>query len=197
MTTEQFKIFWTTTYPDGILISHSFRHIYNDRWFRIHSLPKSKRYAENKKEWTLLFDRQNGIITDLLGNNSKFILVTGDYYYEGVKENYPISKTKSISDIQFFPLEHINLHQQSPDEYEEGQVYRPLFSEQIWAPNKFNDLLKEIADDELRAFFISKENNCIIAPYDGGIDVILKDSKTRDNFKEKYKNFLSARQDGL
>jgi len=37
----------------------------------------------------------------------------------------------------------------------------------------------------------------IAAPYDGGVDFILKNNQTRDNFKEKYKEWLSEREDGL
>lgn len=37
-----------------------------------------KRYAESDKEWRILLERQNKIITDLLGIDSKAILVTGE-----------------------------------------------------------------------------------------------------------------------
>jgi len=57
--------------------------------------------------------------------------------------------------------------------------------------------LRDIADDRLRTFFISSGNQAIAAPYDGGIDFILKDIETKDFYKEKYKDWLSARQDGL
>lgn len=78
MTAEEFDTFWTSTYPNTVLISYYFKHDYADRWFRIHSLPELKRYAEDEKEWQLLLDRQNTIITDLLGSGEEFLLVTGD-----------------------------------------------------------------------------------------------------------------------
>lgn len=197
MTAEQFEIFWSSMYPDTIPVSHFFRHAFSDRWFRIHSLPKSKRYAENKVEWNILLDRQNKIITDILGENSKVIFVTGDFYYEGYIELHPITDSKSITDMSFVSLDNIDLHKMSPDMYDQGQIYRPIFSEQIWQANKFNNLLKEIANEQLSAFFISEEKKCIIAPYDGGIDFILKDIETKKIYKEKYKDWLSARRDGL
>mgnify|MGYP000411485810 CR=1 FL=1 len=52
--------------------------------------------------------------------------------------------------------------------------------------DKHNDLLRAIANDETRALFVSVEKNVLVAPYDGGIDLILKDSETRDNYKKKY-----------
>jgi hypothetical protein len=197
MTAEQFEIFWSSTYPDTIPISHYFRYDFNDRWFRIHSLPESKRYAENETDWNILLDRQNKIITDIIGENSKVIIVTGDFYYEGHIELHPITDSKSITDMSFISLDNIDLHKISPYEYDQGQIYRPIISEQIWQANKFNNLLIEIADEKLSAFFISLENKSIIAPYDGGIDIILNDSEAKKDYKEKYKDWLSERQDGL
>ena len=69
MTKEQFEKFWISTFPDTLPISHLFKFDYKDRWFRIHSLPKSKRYADNENEWEILLSRQNQIINDLLGGN--------------------------------------------------------------------------------------------------------------------------------
>ena len=57
MTKEEFNTFWTKTYPDTIPISHFFKHDYSNRWFRIHSLPYSKRYAESAEEWNILLIR--------------------------------------------------------------------------------------------------------------------------------------------
>jgi hypothetical protein len=37
----------------------------------------------------------------------------------------------------------------------------------------------------------------IIAPYDGGVDIIFGDKHPLSIFKEKYKNWLSKREDGL
>lgn len=197
MTAEEFEKFWTSTYPHTILIPHYFKHDYVDRWFRIHSLPESKRYAEDEEEWQLLLDRQNTIITDLLGNGEEFLLVTGDAEMEGYTELHPISEVKSIQDFSFTFLTPIDLHKLNPEEYEKGHIYKPMFSEQIWQPNKFNDLLKDIANDELRAFFVSTHNNCIVAPYDGGIDFIVRDRQTKEALRKKYKEWRSDREDGL
>ncbi len=81
--------------------------------------------------------------------------------------------------------------------FDEGVFFRPSFTETIWEIDKHNDLLRAIADDETRALFVSMEKNVLVAPYDGGIDLILKDSETRDNYKKKYKQWLSERDDGL
>jgi len=197
MTAEDFKIFWNSSYPETVPISHYFKHDYPDRWFRIHSLPDSKRYADNDNEWNILLQRQNQIITDLLGENSNFLLVTGEYTMEGYTELHPLTEVDPISKIPFTTLAEIDLNNLSPDNYDPGAFYHPMFSEQIWEPKKFDNLLREIAYDNLRAFFVSIEKELMVAPYDGGIDFILKNSETRDFYKKKYSTWLSSRQDGF
>jgi hypothetical protein len=197
MTAEEFNMFWISNYPETVPISHYFKHDYFDRWFRIHNLPESKRYADNDEEWSILLHRQNQIITDLLGENSNFLLVTGEYTMEGYTELHSLTEVGSLAQIPFILLAKMDLNKLRPDEYDPGAFYHPMFSEQIWVPQKFDNILREIAYDNLRAFFISIEKELIIAPYDGGIDFILKNSETRDLYKEKYNSWLSSRQDGL
>ncbi len=79
MTKEEFNKFRSLAYPNTPPISHRFKNDYKDRRFRIHSLPKSKRYAKSENERNILLMRQNKIITDLFTDNSKILLVTGDY----------------------------------------------------------------------------------------------------------------------
>lgn len=61
----------------------------------------------------------------------------------------------------------------------------------------WNELLMGIANWELSAFFVALDGQVIIAPYDGGVDVILKDEPTRDACREKYRDWLSAHESGL
>jgi hypothetical protein len=44
---------------------------------------------------------------------------------------------------------------------------------------------------------MSVDDDTLIAPYDGGVDLILKDKEIRDQYKSKYRNWLSKRDDGL
>lgn len=197
MTADQFTHLWNSRYPGTIPIPHFFKHDYADRWFRIHSLPQSKRYAEDEGEWEILLGRHNTIITDIFGDNSKVMLVTGEFFADGTVEMHPREETNSFSEIEFVPLDIIDLYKMRPDHYEPGQTYKPMLSEQIWQRNKFDNLLKEIANDKLEAFFIAVDNECIVAPYDGGIDFILKNEHTKSIYKTKYRKWLSSREDGL
>jgi hypothetical protein len=197
MTAEEFKMFWAGNYPKTIPIAHYFKHDYPDRWFRIHSLPESKRYAEDDEEWGILLLRQNQIVTDLLGENANFLLVACEYTGEGDSELHPLLEAGSVAQIAFISLDKIDLNKLSPTEYVPGSFVQPMLSKQIWVPQKFDSILRDIANDTLAAFFISIENELIIAPYDGGVDFILKNSDTRDDYKKKYSSWLSLTKNGF
>jgi hypothetical protein len=83
------------------------------------------------------------------------------------------------------------------EEYDKGDFYKPAFAETIWNSNQHDKLLKEIANDNLKAFFISIDKSVIVAPYDGGIDFVFKNIQTKDFYKKQYTNWLSERADGL
>jgi hypothetical protein len=197
MTKEDFKKLWTNRYPGSEPISYTFRHKYPHRWFRIHSLPDSKRNPDNEDEWTIILERQNSIMTDIFGDGSKILILTGDYHFEGNTELHPIDDVDSIKEFSFNKLDDIDLHKFYPDEYDNGHVFRPIFCDSNWAPHKFDNVLRDIAQDSVRVFSMSVDNDTLIVPYDGGVDLILKDRETRDQYKSKYSGWLSKRNDGL
>ncbi len=197
MTKEEFNTYWTKTFPKTNPISHLFKHDYSERWFRIHSLPESKRYAANDADWEILLSRQNEIITDLFGVDNTLLLVTGDYDLEDQKTIHVTDDEEILKPFSFVRLDNIELNKIDAERYDEPNIYRPAFAQTIWKPNYHDKLLREIANDNVRAFFVSFEKNVIVAPYDGGIDFVLKDSLTREKYQNKYKQWLSEREDGL
>lgn len=193
MTPEQFKTYWTKTYPDSYPIDYELKTIFSNRWFRIHSLPDSKRYAENDDEYKIILSRQNRLISDLFQSDD-FIIVIGFY-------NYDLSSplTDDYFDLdKFHKIDTLALHKIRPDEYQDDEVYYEIYMKpDNWESDKLNDLLTKIADSEIRAMLVNSTKNIIVVPYDGGMDIILPDTKTRDDFKIKYKDWLSSREDGL
>jgi hypothetical protein len=61
-----------------------------------------------------------------------------------------------------------------------------------------DEVLLCAADDRVtNLFIVSIERKRIFAPYDGGVDVVLRDFAEREEFKSRYANWLSKRSDGL
>lgn len=193
MNVKEFNEYWDLNYPESNPIGHELRNVYPHRWFRIHSLPKAKRYAESEDEYNLILDRQNRLIADLVKENSEIILVAGRYEVE----------LKDETSIEFSGLGKfdrcrvLSLHQIHPEEYENEYFYFVYFQLDVWKRNSKDELLKNIADGEFRAMIVCPESNCIVALYDGGVDVIVGSGEIRDQLKSKYRDWLSEREDGL
>lgn len=196
MTTDQFKKYFASNYSECIPVGHLYRTTYPHRWFRIHSLHESKRYPDTPEEWELLLNRQNTIITDVLGEDAVIFLVTG-YYKTGLPVSIAFEESAFLQNKDLTELELNEFNKENSDDFNKDLFYKAFFCRQTWKHKKLDALLKEIANDELRVFLVSPDKNCIIAPYDGGIDFILKDSRTRDFYMQKYKQWLSKRADGL
>ena len=197
MTKEDFQELWTLNYPNTVPISYLFKHDYSDRWFRIHSLPESKRYADNDTEWEILLSRQNEIITDLFGLDTPILLVTGEYNWGDQRTIHITEEEEIFKPFAFIRLDNIDLFKIDSEQYDEPDIYRPAFTRTVWKPNYHDNILREIATDKIRAFFVSFDKKVIVAPYDGGVDFVLKDSLTKENYKNKYRQWLSEREDGL
>jgi len=193
MTPSEFIKYWNKEYPETSPIGYELRHVYQDRWLRIHSLPESKRYAENENEYKIILERQNQLIEDIIGNKTEIAISFGFYTNDITSENY-----KELNDFgEFYKVLTIDLHKENPEEYEPEMFFDIYVKIDHWQTNKKNEILRAIADDRIMAIFVCPSNRRIIAPYDGGVDIILESTEKRDEMKLKYKDWLSKREDGL
>jgi hypothetical protein len=175
---QAFLKMWNARYPETPPISHMFKHRIPHRWARIHSLPGSKRYAETDEEWACLLQRQYSVIDHLVEVGTPLTVVINAY-----KEDNPLLKSERVTFTGTFSA---------------GEGEREVachLSRATWQRARHEPLLRLIAADDMRAFFIAPD--CLIAPYDGGVDVIFKDEAERDAFKHRYRDWLSERADGL
>jgi hypothetical protein len=174
----QFLDYWQALYPETPPINHLFKRHLRTRWARIHSLPEAKRYADDKPEWDELLRRQNNVIDSLVPQGTMIKIVIN---YIAI-DNYLFKS---------FDLENIGVFVD-----EEGEtVYQSFQFETTWESHTLNPVLMMIAHDDMRAFIIAPD--CLISPYDGGLDLILKDPHTCWEFKRKFPHWLSKREDGL
>jgi len=193
MEQQEFKSLWKSKFPEAYPIGHELKWVYEDRWFRIHSLPESKRYAKTEEEYQIIFKRQNKIIGDLIGENEEVILLFGLYRDDVINSNY----AEIDEFIRFQKVDTLELHKIRPEENEE-ELYVDIFIKQtLWKSHQRNDILKAIADDKIRMMIIDTNKNRIINPYDGGVDLIVESEEVRDKYKEKYKMWLSRHPQGL
>lgn len=198
MTKQQFSAFWARNFSEIPPINYLFKHHLKHRWLRIHSLPDAKRYAQTSEEWAILLERQHQVFSDLLPQNTKICIVSGIYsntekvFEKNLFDTLPYFKT-----LKFKELPIIDMFKLSGEWANKGIKFTPCFAEEIFVPSRFDDILKSIANDEWRLFFIDPKSTVIIAPYDGGVDIIFKTEHQLAFYKNKYQNWLSKRVDGL
>jgi hypothetical protein len=190
MNKTEMQLFWQANYTLCPPINFLFKIFYTDRWLRIHSLPDSKRYADTDEEWQILLGTQNAILDDIFKDGETFYLLVG--VYSSGKINIldkPDIDNECLNKFDFTPLEIIDLHAISKEYYDEDIFYTPYFATLQYKSSEYNDVLKTVANDEIRVFFLNDVTNTIFAPYDGGVDIIYPDTTTRDFYKTKYSHY--------
>ena len=60
---------WQERWPACRPIGHELRDTAPSTWVRFHSLPESKRYAEDEDEYRVLLDRHNTVIGELVADS--------------------------------------------------------------------------------------------------------------------------------
>ena len=196
---SSFDYKWNKFFPNKVPISYLFKYYFPNNWIRLHSLPNSKRYADNAVETDLLLRRQNQIISDCLTSETPVFIVSGNSFIGD--SSIPNYDQVSILQYDFISGSRINLHEIDPEYFDDGEnndlYFTPAFTEIVWEQNLHNDLLLKIANDETHAFLISFEKKIIVAPYDGGLDIIIDDFNLKNQMKQKYHEMLSTRDDQL
>ncbi|MGL4637764.1 MAG: DUF3885 domain-containing protein [Beijerinckiaceae bacterium] len=179
LTAKDFMSQWRREHPDILPIKDLLNgRNFPNRWMRIHSLPQSKRYAETPEEWAILLHRQNTLIDHLVPHHTPVQFVV----------NWIEPDSHLFKAYDPVPLGVLQEGEGEPE-------YDSYLLETTWENHSHNPILIMIADESLRGFFIAPD--CVIAPYDGGVDVIVKEPQTCYALKHRFKDWLSARPDGL
>lgn len=201
MTADEFLSFWPTVASAEAPVSYLFKWKLRERWFRIHSLPESKRYAETPVEWQLLLQRHYSLLKDLLGTEERLLLITGHYTLADDKQDTSlqefVAREDAFSGLLFTALPVVDIHALSPDVYWLDTHYWPLLAEVTLDMPQIEPILRAVADDISSVFFIGPQSRIIVAPYDGGVDIILPNILMRDQYRQKYSDWLPTNEDGL
>jgi len=202
ITQKCFQDFWKSKYGEIPPLSHILREFFTNKWFRIHSLPDSKRYAENDVEMQIILNRQNILISDLFGSHKAYLLL-----FYTISKKPESARINQISNV--IMLNNIRLDIALPEYYDYECYFVSGFVNKIWEATSIDTCLEKIANYEMITSFdacecyfshiliIDISRNRIIAPYDGGVDIFLNTQCERDFFKSKYKDWLSTHECGL
>ena len=194
MNDDAFLAFWRSHYgdcpPAGFLLHETFP----ERWFRIHSLPDSKRYADTARETTALLARHNTVATDVLGDGAPCVVVTKAEYNPRVGR--PARGHVQFARLQLRPLVVVTAN--NPNDTGAGWSIPLALARITWQPGALDDVLLDVANALLGPFLIvSETTGRVYAPYDGGADLFLANAIERDEFRGRYEAWLSSHPSGL
>ena len=190
---REFEKFWNNYFNQTIPLNYLFKEVYHERWLRIHSLPQSKRYPDNDLEMNIILQRQNQIISDIYNENEEIYLVMANIIHK--KEKHEL--INFYPNLNFERSYSIELEKHFSNNFNNDEILDVFVCEKKWNLNSYDEILKDIANDISRVFFISLNNKIIVSPYDGGIDIIFNSETDKNIHREKYKEWISNRIDEL
>ncbi|MEU6205846.1 hypothetical protein ABZ814_19960 [Micromonospora musae] len=185
---------WDQRWPECPPFAHWLRGRYPDRWVRFHSLPGSKRYADNEGEYAILLDRHYAVLSEL-GPGAVLLVVTSEWTEGPATAPQMWPRRSEIAPSAW----HWQTLLEDPEEEPEYRTYTQLYAETIpWRPVAIDVLLRAVADDELANVILAPTDlRWLYHPYDGGADVILPTREQRDALKAQHPEWLSQQSSGL
>jgi hypothetical protein len=169
---------WQQNYPETPPITYHFKRHLTPRWVRIYSLPEAQRYPNNQADLDILLARQNAVIDHLVPQGQPI-----QFVFNWLGRDMQLFQSVQLTRLGVF-------HDVAAE-----TSYDSWLLNDGWEKDKFNSWLTMIADEQMRGFILATD--CIISPYDGGMDIILKDVPTAQAFKRHFPGWISPREDGL
>lgn len=173
---------WYKVAGDYPPIAEDLRVYFKEQWVRFYSLPDGKRYAETASENVEVLKRYNDLITEFAAeDNIIVILAKWNDKLNGHVDNF------KDGDMQFSYWQTIQ-----PNDSNES--YRHLYVCEVkWINGALDPLLTKVANwEEAGVILTSERSTWLIAPYDGGIDIILDTSQESDCIKDKYSDWAAT-----
>ncbi len=192
-----FDAAWRTRWAASRPIGHELRSWAHQTWVRFHSLPQSKRYAENDAEYEELLSRHFALLEEL---SASAAASTEDPRAVTVAwSDSPERAERSPRLLSAFPSG--TYWQSVPYDLSEPDypVWVHLYvGETGLDAEDLRALLLCVADDGTRDVIICPPGaEWLYHPYDGGGDVIAPDPATRDLLRDLHADWLPSNPQGL
>lgn len=174
---------WELRWPACPPIGYELRTAYPERWVRFHSLPGSKRHAEDDNEYATVLNRYNTVLDELFLGQEVLVLTP-----EWTSDPAPSAHATAAG--SYWTSARVD-----PDD----PAYTHIFVRQVrWERGCINEVLRAVADFVVAGVMITDVAvRRIYHPYDGGADVLLETSADRDRLRAKYSDWLSTHPQGL
>jgi hypothetical protein len=188
---------WDAACGDCRPVSYELRGCLRDRWVRFHSLPGSKRYAEDEDEHAELMGRHLTVLTELLSHGSagkagELVILTASW------SGTPAPAPREPELAAILPADYWT-SKLTDDSDPAAPTWTHLWVSAARLPShELAQLLDMTADYQTAGVIITTAAiDWLYAPYDGGADVIATTSGHRDQLRRAHQDWLSAHPSGM
>jgi hypothetical protein len=183
---------WRLHFGDLPAVAHLMRRHLQGRWLRIHSLPDSKRYAEDESEFAELARRHNLVATEILGSSDVLLVAhaRGDIDdFRSAYATFDWAQRSGLANAEPTMVQNV-------DDPAERLVLG--YSRIPWTPGSWDDLLRDVANYVVPSVVIYNSlSGEVYAPYDGGADVFVRNADRVTELRTRWQDWMSTRPDGL
>jgi hypothetical protein len=184
---------WKAHFGELPPVGHELRAALRDRWLRIHSLPDSKRYADNDAEYAELLRRHYLVAGEILGEGREVIL---GLHANGNERDLHSSlldlawsKSLGVPDLPAVVF---------PALEQDDDAIVSVTCTVRWATGAWDALIRDVADWRAASVVLCNPGSGeVYAPYDGGADVIVANSHRVATLKGRWSEWLSTHPFGL
>lgn len=194
LTAQGLTELWERRWPECPPLAHWLRSRYPNRWVRFHSLPESKRYADDETEYAIVLHRHRAVLSEL-DPGADILVVTSEWTESAAATPRMWPRRSELAPEAW----HWRTLLEEPDEDPQYRIYTQLYAQTIpWQPGALDILLRAVADDELANVILAPTDlRWLYHPYDGGADVILATQEDRDALKAQHQDWLSKHPLGI
>ncbi|OWQ47507.1 hypothetical protein CDL60_08755 [Roseateles noduli] len=162
------------------------------RWLRIHSLPESKRYPEDKTELIEVLRRQNVVGDELLGEGEVCLLFFTSWPDDTTAPRW---RRDAPWHRGFEGTPELVLTTAEVP----GQDRMAFFALPVtWRRGAFDRLIADRADDRtFPLLFANLNRGSIYAPYDGGADLFYPSAEDVAPARSRHRDWLSRHPAGM
>jgi hypothetical protein len=194
---------WRLAFPDLLPIGHQLRG--GEHWVRFHTLPGSKRYADDEHEYGEILYRHRTLLARLRNSVAGGGAPGGDDLYV-VTPSWSGGATPAPRSASVARTTPAAEHWQSictthPEDIARGDepMFTHLFVDCLSPEDaKLTDLLRLVADDRTGDVIISdRKLNWLYHPYDGGADIITRDPAVISQLRHTFHEWLPTNPAGL
>lgn len=181
-----FEALWQQYHPAAQPLGWILRDVEKSNWVRFHSLPRSKRYPDSDAERSTILRRENTLADEILGAHASWLVCCRPVGFRNTHARPYNSLVRRYAMTSFWSF-------QAEDEVQFSVCAARL----DWQAGAFDEVLLQIADDQVRALWVSEATGAVFAPYDGGTDCILPSMNAMQALKTRHKAWLSSHPEGL